>query len=126
MADRGSAFALRGGRGGRRDHCGLLAINMDVISELTEITYCLLYHLHLGTLDEYSIARFAVEVFLPLNTPIVLSLFLRQLYSDPFANLEVCASTKFNGPSACDCLDKCADWEVRHVKVVEIIEDSVS
>ena len=77
MADGGSACALRGGRGGRRRHDGLLAISIDIIPDFTKITYCVLCDLHLATLDEYPVAWFAVEVLLPLDTPIVFALFLK-------------------------------------------------
>ena len=77
MADRGSACTLRGGRGGGWGHDGLLAVSIDIISDFAKATYCVLYHLDLATLDEYPMARFAVEVLLPLNTPIIFALFLK-------------------------------------------------
>lgn len=83
-----------------------VSTDLNVISELAEITYRFLYYLHLATLDEYSITRFTLEVLLSLNTAIVLALFLKQFYSNPFSNLEVRVSTEFDCPSACDRLNK--------------------
>jgi len=56
---------------------GYWPVSIDVTSDFTKITYCVLCYLHLATLDEYPIARFALEVLLSLNTSIVFAFFLK-------------------------------------------------